>query len=246
MVSTRTLILIIGLVIALVVGTIASFVIPPMLAGSSSASTCTGGAYGAKVTLIGTDDLGKQLYNLTYTKDNAQQNGLYYSFSSSALNWIKTNTISSATFLNWWDYGKEIIGCTGRNSVISNPSAQFVALGYAKNTGELDSNQSLIDVGTALFTTNATQSTSIATKYGATYFFITSEDGGEKAPFILKLLNPNIASSDYMTPSGHTFNPRDWTSLGQQTVIYRLLDGRSVTGFTQVYSDTYVKIFAVG
>ncbi|MCL4519903.1 MAG: hypothetical protein M1587_11990 [Thaumarchaeota archaeon] len=245
MVSTRTLVLIIVVVIALVVGTVASFVIPPMLAASSSASTCTGGVYGARVTLMGADDLGKQLYNLTYTKDNVQQNGLYYSFSSKALNWIKSNTTSSATLLNWWDYGKEIIGCTGRNSVISNPSAQLVALGFAKNNGQLDSNQSLIDVGKALFTTNATQSISIAGKYGATYLFITSEDGGEKAPFVLKLLYPDIASSDYMTPSGQTFNPSDWTSLGQQTVMYRLLDGQSVTGFTQLYSDAYVKIFAV-
>jgi hypothetical protein len=243
LVSTRTLV--IGLVVALVVGIVASLVIPSMLAGSPSASTCTGGAYGAKVTNIGTDDLGKQLYNLTYTKNYVKHNGLFYSFSSNALNWIKVNATSSATFLNWWDYGKEIIGCTGRNSVISNPSAQFVALGFAKNYGQLDSNQSLIDVGTALFTTHATQSTSLAAKYGATYFFITTEDGGEKAPFILKLLYPNVASSDYMTPSSHTFNPSDWTSLGKETVIYRLLDGQSVSGFTQVYSDTFVKIFAV-
>lgn len=221
----------------------AAYAAIPLLTSKPSASVCNGGVYGAQTTLIGADELGKQLYNLSYKENGVQQNGLYYSFTSGAITWIKGYSSSNATFLNWWDYGKEIIGCTGRSSVISNPSAQFVALGFAKSTGELDSNQSLIDVATSLFTTNASQSTAIAHKYGANYLLITTEDGGQKAPYILQLLGMN--SSSYLTPSGITFNPKDWTSLGQQTVIYRLLNGEGISGLSLVYSDSYVKIFAV-
>ena len=239
----RTLIPIIAVVIALVVGTTASFVVPPLLVGGTP-SSCNGGPYDAKVTLIGQDQLGKQLYNLIYyTKNDKQEDGLYYAFTSNALSWIKNNTSSNATFLNWWDYGKEIIGCTGRSSVISNPSAQLIAMKFDQNVTERDSNQSLVDVATALFTTNASLTKSIVTKYGANYIFITTEDGGTKAPYILQLLGLNPA--DYLTPSGTTFESRDWTSLGQQTMIYRLLSGQSVSGFNLVYSDTYVKIFGV-
>jgi len=238
---TRTLILIIAVVIALVVGTVASFVVPPLLASPSS--SCGGDIYNAKVVLIGQDELGKQLYNLTYPKNGEHENGLYYAYTSNALTWIKNNTTSSATFLNWWDYGKEIIGCTTRNSVISNPSTQLIALGFAKNVTERDLNQSLVDVATALFTTNVTLTKSTASKYGANYIFITTEDGGEKAPYILQLLG--LKSMDYITPSGTTFNSKDWTSLGQQTVIYRLLSGQNIAGLNQVYSDVYVKIFEI-
>jgi hypothetical protein len=235
-------VLIVGIVVV-IIAVAAAYVAIPSLISKPVPSACNGGVYNAKATLIGTDELGMQLYNLSYSRNGVQQNGLYYSFTSGALAWIKANTSPNATLLNWWDYGKEIIGCAGRNSVISNPSAQFVALGFAKSTGELDSNQSLVDVGTALFTTNATLSRSIVSKYGAGYVFITTEDGGEKAPYILKLLGIN--STTYLTPSGTTFNPKDWTNLGQETVIYRLLSGASMSGFSLVYSDSYVRIFSV-
>lgn len=215
------------LAIAVVLVAIAmAYVAIPSLINKPSPSVCSGGVYNAQTTLIGTDELGKQLYNLNYTQNGVQQSGLYYSFTSGALGWIKASTTSNVTFLNWWDYGKEVIGCTGRNSVISDSSAQLIALGLAKSTGEIDSNQSLIDVGTALFTTNATLSHSIISKYGANYVLIATEDGGQKAPYILQLLG--LTSSNYLTPSGIAFNPKDWTSLGQETVIYRLLSGSHV------------------
>lgn len=234
---------IIAIAVALVVVATAYIAIPSLIS-KPSPSVCSGGIYNAQTTLIGADELGKELFNLSYIQNGVQQNGLYYSSTSGALAWIKANTTSSATFLNWWDYGKEIIGCTGRNSVISDPSAQSVALGLGKSTGELDSNQSLMDVGTVLFTANATLSHSIISKYGANYVLIVTEDGGQKAPYILQLLGLN-PSSNYLTPSGVAFNPKDWTSLGQETVIYRLLSGAGVSGFSLVYSDSYVRIFAV-
>ncbi len=240
MTSTRGIPVIIAVIVLVAA---AAYIAIPSLMSKPSPSVCSG-VYGARTTPIGADELGKQLYTLSYSENGAQQNGLYYSFTSGAIAWIKANTTSNATFLNWWDYGKEIIGCTGRNSAISNPSAQFVALGFAKSTGELDSNQSLVDVATSLFTANASQSIAIAHKYGANYVLVTTEDGGEKAPYILKLLGLN--STSYVSPSAAAFNPNDWTSLGQQTVIYRLLNGEGVPGFGLVYSDSYVKIFTVG
>jgi asparagine N-glycosylation enzyme membrane subunit Stt3 len=233
----------IGLVVVLVVSAAAYFVIPALLT-KPSPSVCTGGIYRAQASSLNSEEIGAPLYNLTYTQNGVQQSGLYYSYSSSALSWIKINTASNSTFLNWWDYGKEIIGCTGRSSVISNPSAQLIALGFTKNVTERDSNQSLTDVATALFTTNLTLSQSIISKYGAGYVLVTTEDGGNKAPFILQLLGLN--SADYLTSSSATFNPADWTSIGQQTLIYKLFAGQSVAGLTQVYSDAYVKIFKVG
>jgi len=227
-------------VIAIVVVTVAFFAVPSLLNGPA----CGGGVYNAKTSAVGVDELGQQLYNVTFTENGAQESGLYYGFMSHSLSWIKANTPSSAVFMNWWDYGKEIVGCTGRSSVISNPSARFIALGFTANVTERDPEQSLTDVGTALFTTNATSSSSIASKYGAGYLLVTTEDGGEKAPYILQYLG--LKPSDYITSNSTTFTASSWTTLGQQTVIYRLLDGESVSGFIQVYSDMYVRIFSIG
>ena len=227
-------------IIVIVVATVVLFAVPYL----SHGPTCGGGAYNAKISGPISEDLGQPLYNLTFTENGVQESGLYYYFMSGAISWIKANTPSSAVFLNWWDYGKEIVGCTGRNSVISDPSARFIALGFSGNTTERDSEKSLTDVGTALFTTNATLAHSIAAKYGARYLMITTEDGGEKAPYILTYLG--LRAGDYITTNSTTFASSDWTTLGQQSVIFRLLDGQSVPGFTQVYSDTNVKIFRAG
>ena len=229
-----------AVIVVIVVATVVLFADPYLLHGP----TCGGGTYNAKLSGPISEDLGQPLYNLTFTENGVQESGLYYYFMSGAISWIKADTPSSAVFLNWWDYGKEIVGCTGRNSVISDPSAKFIALGFSGNTTERDPEQSLTDVGTALFTTNATLAHSIAAKYGASYLLITTEDGGEKEPYILTYLG--LKAVDYITSNSTTFAPSDWTRLGQQAVIFRLLDGQSVSGFTQVYSDTNVKIFGVG
>ncbi len=232
---------IVGLALALVlIGvTVVVFAIPSVLNGP----VCGGGVYNAKISSPISQDLGQPLYNLTFTRNGVQETGYYYGYMSSAVSWVKSNTPSSAVFLNWWDYGKEVAGCTGRSSVISNPSPRFIALGFSANQTERDSEQALTDVGTALFTTNATLTHSIASRYGASYLLITVEDGGSKAPYILQYLG--LKPSDYLTSNSTAFSATSWTSLGQQTVVYRLLDGQNVAGFAQVYSDVDVKIFSV-
>jgi hypothetical protein len=229
----------VALAVILIGVTVAIIAIPGVL----SSPACDGGVYNAKISGPISVDLGQPFYNLTFTKNGVQETGYYYGFMSSSMAWIKANAPSNAAFMNWWDYGKEIVGCTGRSSVISNPSARFIALRFSANQTERDSEQSLIDVGTALFTTNATLAHSIAAKYGANYFLITVADGGEKAPYILTYLG--LKPSDYMVSNSTFFSAGSWTSLGQQTVVYKLSDGQTVRGFTQVYSDEFVKIFSV-
>jgi hypothetical protein len=233
---------IVGLALAVVIigVTFAVFAIPSILNGP----VCGGGVYNAKVGGQISFDLGQPFYNLTFTKDGVQETGYYYGFMSGAVSWIKSSTPSNSAFLNWWDYGKEIVGCTSRSSAISNPSARFIGLGFTANVTERDPDQSLTDVGTALFTTNATLAHSIAARLGVGYLLVTVGDGGEKAPYILRYLD--LKPSDYIVSNSTSFSSSNWTSLGQQTVVYRLLDGQSVPGFTQVYSDDYVRIFSIG
>jgi hypothetical protein len=233
---------VIGLALAVVlIGvTVAAFVVPSVLNGPA----CGGGVYNARINALISTDLGQPFYNLTFTKSGVQETGYYYGFMSSSMTWIKANAPSSAAFMNWWDYGKEVVGCTGRSSVISNPSARFIALRFSANQTERDSDQALTDVGTALFTTNATLAHSIAAKYGANYFLTTVADGGEKAPYILTYLG--LKPSDYMVSNSTFFSAGSWTSLGQQTVVYKLLDGQSIPGLTLVYSDEYVRIYSIG
>ena len=237
-----------ALAVVLIGVTIAVFAIPSVLNGP----ICGGGVYNAKVgSMIGVD-LGQPFYNLTFTKNGVQDWGFYYGFMSSSMSWIKANTPSGSLFMNWWDYGKEIVGCTGRSSVISNTSARLVALGFSSGRNpERDPDQALTDVGTILFTTNATLAHSMASKYGASYLLVTVEDGGEKAPYILRYLGlePSeyfISNSTGVTNPPGGFSSGSWTALGQRTVVYKLLDSQSVPGFVQIYSDSNVKIFSVG
>jgi hypothetical protein len=225
--------------VALVGATVAYVAIPSF----HQSPVCSGGVYDARLSAPISTDLGQPFYNLTFTKDGVQEQGLYYGFTSGTMSWIKSNTSSNAVFMSWWDYGKEIVGCTGRASVISNPSARFISLGFAGNTTVRDPDQSLLDVGTALFTTNATLSQSIASKYGAGYLLVTVQDGGEKAPYILQYLG--LRPTDYITSNSTAFSSASWTTLGQQTTIYRLLAGQSVPGFALVHSDSYVEVYRV-
>jgi hypothetical protein len=229
----------IALAVVLIGVTVALYAIPSILNGPP----CGGGIYNAKVGGQITFDLGQPVYNMTFVKNGVQETGYYYGFMSSSVSWIKSNTPSNAVFLNWWDYGDEIVGCTGRSSVISNPSARLIALGFSGNQTERDSDQALTDVGTALFTTNATLAHSIASMYGAGYLLITVGDGGERAPYVLQYLG--LKPSDYFTSNSTAFSSADWTSLGRETMVFRLLDGQSVPGFTQVYADSYIKILSV-
>jgi len=234
----RSQIIGIALAVVLVVAVVAYFAYP----GSSYGRVCTGGPYSAKVR-SGGSELSLPAGPMNYTQNGITYVGYYGSFMDGALSWMKSNTPGNATVLSWWDYGNMITGCAVRNAVVRDPSLQAIALGLANRSPQLAANVTLADVATALTTTNSSLTLSIMHKYGASYLLLVTEDGGYKAPYIFKLAGLN--TSLYVNPSGTTFNPSDWTALGKQTAIYRLLAGQSVPGLAKVYSDSNVWIFGI-
>jgi asparagine N-glycosylation enzyme membrane subunit Stt3 len=226
-------------VIALAVGLVVAVATYLLYPQSNFGQVCTGGPYNAKVE-SGGSELNMPAGPMNYTQNGVTYLGYYASFMDSALSWIKGNTPDSATVLSWWDYGNMITGCTARNAVVRDPSEQAVSLGLANPSKQLSSNATLEDVSTALTTTNSSLTLSIMQKFGASYLLLVTEDGGYKAPFIFKLASLN--TSRYVSPSGTAFNSNDWTALGRQTTIYRILSGQRISGLAKVYSDSNVMI----
>jgi asparagine N-glycosylation enzyme membrane subunit Stt3 len=152
------------------------------------------------------------------------------------------NTPEDAIFLNWWDYGHMIVGYTGRETIIKNPSKEALdSVSAPDKITEFDSNEKLVDVAKAFTTIDPKSTRSIMNKYNATYVLITIENGGIKAPWLYQFSGLNF--THYIEPSSLTFDPKEYTALGQQTIMFRLLNNTSIEGFTQVYSDDDVKIF---
>lgn len=201
-----------------------------------------GGKYNATIIIEGLDDQGFIGGEIVYTQNGTVHRGFYSSSLNSSLLWIEANTSEDAVFLNWWDYGHMIVGFTGRGTILRNPSKEALSsVSDPNKITEFDSNETLVDVAKALTATDPNLTKSIMDKYNASYILITTEDGGEKAPWIYQFAGFN--QTQYVQPSSITFNPQDYTDLGQQTMIFRLLNGTSIGGFTQVYSDDNVKIF---
>jgi len=229
-------------VIALAVGLVVAVSVYFLYPTSSFGEVCVGGPYNAKVR-SGGSELNLPAGPMNYTQDGVTYVGYYGSFMDGALSWMKSSTPSNATFLSWWDYGNMITGCAVRSAVVRDPSQQAIALGLANPSPQLAPNATLADVATALATTNSSLTLSIMHKYGAGYLLLVTDDGGQKAPYIFKLVG--LDTSLYVSPSGTTFNQSDWTALGKQTTIYRLLAGQSVPGLAKVYSDSDVWIFGL-
>jgi len=201
-----------------------------------------GGKYNAKLVIEGYDDRGFIGGEIVYTKDNITHQGFYSSFLNNSLEWIKVNTPEDAIFLNWWDYGHMIVGYTGRETIIKNPSKEALdSVSAPDKITEFDSNEKLVDVAKAFTTIDPKSTRSIMNKYNATYVLITIENGGIKAPWLYQFSGLNF--THYIEPSSLTFDPKEYTALGQQTIMFRLLNNTSIEGFTQVYSDDDVKIF---
>lgn len=70
-------------------------------------------------------------------------------------------------------------------------------------------------------------------KYNATYIMVEKDDVA-KSLWMYRIAGLN--ETDYVNVDG-------FTDLGNSTMIARLLDNRDTGGFTQVYSDTYLKIY---
>jgi asparagine N-glycosylation enzyme membrane subunit Stt3 len=109
--------------------------------------------------------------------------------SLETLFWMKENIPAGSTFINWWDYGKEIEKVSGMNTVIKNPSKSLEistgcynaklagkSLGPECDTQQFDPEENVKDVATFLTTSNETEALCIASKYNASYVLVTGAD----------------------------------------------------------------------
>lgn len=200
-----------------------------------------GGKYNARIVI--TEKAGEIVGgNIVYTKEGIEHKG-YYGFEfKNALEWTKANTPENATFLSWWDYGHMISGYAGREAIIKNPSQEALeSVANPKDILEFDPHERLVEVAKALTATDVNFTKSIMSKYNANYIFITLADGDGKALWLFRYAE--LKSTDYMSPSSSTFNSKDYTELGKQTLLYKLLSNSYLERFTLVYSDENVKIF---
>jgi hypothetical protein len=112
----------------------------------------------------------------------------------------------------------------------------------------INHHEKIADVARALTATNESLTKAVMEKYDANYIFVTTEDGGGKAPWIFQFagLNYTYYYQPTSPPSGGLlFRSEDYTELGKQTVIYKLLTHTHTQFFHMVYSDEHVKIFKV-
>lgn len=204
-----------------------------------------GGKYNATI-LIKSVYLDFDVGEILYTVEGVEHRGFYGAYFRDALEWIKVHTAENASFLNWWDYGHMIFGYGERDTIIKNPSQE--ALDSVVNPDDfrnLEPHVKLVEVASALTTTEVNLTKSIMDTYDATYIILSTEDGGFKTVPIFTY--SGLTVEDYVQPPPYpdTFKSGDYTSLGKDTILYKLLDNNEVEGLTQVYSDEIVKIFKI-
>jgi len=204
-----------------------------------------GEKYECSITIQKRDSRGNEFGYFTYVKEGAKHRGYYASHMRDALAWIRSNTSERSLFFNWWDYGHMIVGFAERESVIKNPSV--VALESVANPErieEFDPHEKLVDVTTALTTTDSNEVISIMNIYRAEYILLTVDDGGIMAFWIFRYAGLDL--SNYVKTDEsmeHVFNPNQYNELGTETVMYKILNFESIEGFTQVYRDDSVIIY---
>jgi len=243
------LIIAIGLIIAIIVASSYFLLTPKFLREEH-----LGGKYDAKLIITGNDTRGFEFGDITYTKDGVEHTGYYNSFLKNALDWIKNHTSENAVFLNSWGYGHVIVGYAERESVIKNPSKEAlvsVAEPYRSEIKEFDPHKMIVDVAEALTSTNESLANAVMSKYDANYLLITSVDGSDGGYWMFYFAGLDSTQYFSFSPSPSTsagermltFKDYNYTELGKQTMIYRLLSNSDLQVFTQVYSDENVKIF---
>ena len=100
--------------------------------------------------------------------------------------------------------------------------------------GGLAPHQAVLDVATALTTSNVTEAVALAEKHGASYVFIALDDAVKAWMFF------NVSGLD---PAEYVVDGV-FTEAGEQSLIYRLLYGDPAS-FELVYGDEAAKVYKV-
>jgi len=193
-----------------------------------------GGKYNAVVTHWSNGQV-----QLAYTDETGHHVSDYFDDSvKPGLLWINSSTPENATFLCWWDYGNMIKAVGERNVIVRNPSQEILASVADPNTiKEFDPTEKIVDVATALTTDNQSVTVQIMEKYNATYIMIGNGDMG-KSVWMFKAAGFNY--TDYLASQGTGLS---FTSLGNNTMIARLLDDKNTGPFVLVYQDQQMKVY---
>jgi len=181
---------------------------------------------------------------IEYTDEDGKHSDMYFKVEMrTGLDWIRTSTSENATFLCWWDYGHMVKGYAERNVVVRNPSEEILeSIARAREdpsyVKEFDSHERILDVATALTTSNFTEMSQIMEKYGVTHILVCSDD-------LLKACwmywTVGLEPTDYVVSQDSS---SEFTDAGMQTMIAKLLENRD-TGFTLIYEDAEIKIYRV-
>lgn len=177
---------------------------------------------------------------IEYTDETGNHCRKYFKVEMrNGLDWIGNNTPDNATFLCWWDYGHMIKGYAERESVVRNPSEQILeSVGDPSSITEFDPHARIVDVATALTTSNLTEMFEIVEKYDVTHVMVCSDDLG-KVVWFYRIAGLN--ETDYVSGFEHD---QVFTEEGKQTMIAKLLENRD-TGFTLIYEDEEIKVYEV-
>lgn len=193
-----------------------------------------GGQYNATISYW------KSYAKIEYTDEDGEHSQMYFKVEmKDSLNWIRNNTAENATFLCWWDYGHMIKGYAERNIVARNPSEETSeCVADPSSITEFDPHERVVDVATALTTSNFTEISRTIEKYGVTHILICADDI-LKAAWFYRIAG--LEWTDYLVSQDSGF---EFTETGLQTIIAKLMENRD-TGFTLIYEDAEIKIYRV-
>lgn len=193
-----------------------------------------GGKYNAVVTHWANGQV-----QLAYTDETGHHVSSYFDDSMKpGLLWINSSTPENTTLLCWWDYGNMVKAVGERNVIVRNPSQAILnSVANPSSIKEFDSNEKIADVATALTAVNQSVAVQIMAKYNASYIMIGNADMG-KSVWFFKAAGLNY--TDYLASQGTSLG---FTSLGNNTMIARLLDNKNTGSFALVYQDQQMKVY---
>ena len=165
-----------------------------------------------------------------------------------AATWIRENTPYNAVVLNWWDHSHMIRGIGNRETVIYGPSREILhtVSKYAVLTDkerasvscpECNSHERVVDVAGAFITFGAENMVEIMGKYGSEYVLVTEDDWF--ASYSLLLIDGRDPK-EFLNEDG---GPK---GAARRLLLFRMIEGEEIKGFTKVYSDRTANIYKAG